>query len=265
LAARLNVKQGFTEDRDEEGWIRLLYDKACQSVAKAGMALPDFETFWRDGMVVLPEPGNQPDLLHDFRSDPGAHPLQTPSGRIELYSETIAGFGYDDCPAHPSWLEPREWLGSEKTARFPLHLISNQPSTKLHSQYDHGLLSQEAKIRGREPLRMHPADAAARGVRDGDILRVFNERGACLAGAVLSDAVRQGVVQMATGAWYDPLVPGEVGTLDKHGNPNMLTYDAGTSKLAQATSAHTCLVEVERYDAELPPLSCYEPPPMVAQ
>jgi biotin/methionine sulfoxide reductase len=46
----------------------------------------------------------------------------TPSGRIELYSERIARFGYDDCPPHPSWLEPAEWLGAASAANYPLHL-----------------------------------------------------------------------------------------------------------------------------------------------
>jgi biotin/methionine sulfoxide reductase len=69
---------------------------------------------------------------------------------------------------------------------------------------------------------------------------------------------------MATGAWYDPLVPGEPGTLDKHGNPNVLTRDVGTSRLAQATSALSCLVEVQRFVGELPTLTCHEPPPLQA-
>jgi biotin/methionine sulfoxide reductase len=68
---------------------------------------------------------------------------------------------------------------------------------------------------------------------------------------------------MSTGAWYDPLVPGEIGTLDKHGNPNVLTIDKGTSSLTQGSSAHTCLVEVERYAGELPPITAYDPPPFV--
>src|SRR5690349_23126274 len=48
------------------------------------------------------------------------------------YSERIAGFGYDDCPPHPTWLEPAEWLGA--TGSYPLHLVSSQPRDRLHSQ-----------------------------------------------------------------------------------------------------------------------------------
>ena len=100
----------------------------------------------------------------DFRRDPLSHPLVTPSGRIELFSETIAGFGYDDCPGHPAWIEPAEWLGSTKAARYPLHLLTTQPHSRLHAQMDMGRVSQDSKIVGREPMRINPVDAARRGI-----------------------------------------------------------------------------------------------------
>jgi biotin/methionine sulfoxide reductase len=89
---------------------------------------------------------------------------------------------------------------------------------------------------------------------------VFNDRGACLAGVRVSDGVRRGVVVLPTGSWYDPLVPGEIGTLEKHGNPNVLTLDKGTSRLTQGCSAHTALVEVERYTGDLPAVTAFDPP-----
>ena len=57
----------------------------------------------------------------------------------------------------------------------------------------------------------------------------------------MSDDVRSGVAQIATGAWYDPVDAGEIGSLDKHGNPNVLTPDIGTSRLAQGCAAQTTL------------------------
>jgi biotin/methionine sulfoxide reductase len=95
------------------------------------------------------------------------------------------------------------------------------------------------------------------------VVRVYNARGACLAGAVVSDAIRPGVVQLATGAWFDPLDPAEIGSLDKHGNPNVLTLDKGTSKLAQCCVAQTALVEVERYNGEVPEITAFAPPTVV--
>src|SRR5436190_12255946 len=146
-------------------------------------------------------------MTRAFRRNPGAAPLPKPSGKIEITSATIAGFGYADCPGHPTWLPPVEGAGSPEAARFPLQLVANQPATRLHSQLDFGATSLASKIGGREPVRIHPQDATARGISDGDIVRLYNDRGACLAGAMLSDALRPGVVQLATGAWYDPEDP----------------------------------------------------------
>jgi len=145
-----------------------------------------------------------------------------------------------------------------------LHLISNQPKTKLHSQLDHGSYSRAAKINHREPIMMHPQDADTRGLANGDIVRVFNDRGACLGGVVVDDQVMPGVVQMSTGAWYDPQQPGSPGSLCKHGNPNLLTPDLGTSRLAQGPIAHTCLVEIERYLEPLPTVTAFDPPEILS-
>ena len=260
LARELNLESRFTEDRDEEAWLRHLYGQVADEHAGQGVELPDFDGFWHNGVALLPEPASAPPLLQAFRADPVAHPLATPSGRIEIHSERIAGFGYRNCPGHPAWIPPVEWLGAPTAQRFTLHLLSNQPRTKLHSQLDHGINSLDSKIQGREPIRIHPSDATRRGITDGVVVRVFNDRGACLAGARISDQVMPGVVQLSTGAWYDPQVPGSPGSLDKHGNPNLLAPDRGTSNLAQGCSANSCLVEVELFDGELPGISCYDAP-----
>ncbi len=265
LAERLGAGGEFSGGMGEEGWLRHLYGIARQSAASVGYELPEFERFWTGGFVLLPEPEVQPPLLADFRADGEAGRLKTPSGRIEIFSETIASFGYDDCPGHPTWIEPDEWLGADLAGRFGLHLISNQPATRLHSQYDCASHSRAGKIAGREPIRINPQDALKRGIRDKDIVRVFNDRGSCLAAAVLSDAVRPGVVQLSTGAWYDPAQPECDDSLEKHGNPNVLTRDRGTSRLAQGPSAQSCLVEVEKHDGPVPPVTAFDPPAFAAR
>ncbi|MEU1126915.1 molybdopterin dinucleotide binding domain-containing protein [Streptomyces sp. NPDC005899] len=177
-----------------------------------------------------------------------------------IFSEEIDSFGYDDCVGHPAWFEPVEWLRAGLSDRFPLHLISNQPASRLHSQYDNGGHSLESKIRGREPVTINPLDAASRGIESGRVVRVHNDRGSCLAGAVLSDDVMPGVIQLSTGAWWDPAQPGRSGTLDRHGNPNTLTADRGCSRLSQGPSAHSALVDVEPYDGPLPDVLAFAPP-----
>jgi biotin/methionine sulfoxide reductase len=262
LAAALGVGERFTEGRDEMAWLHHLYDGWRAKVADAGgRTLPSFDEFWAAGVLDVPDADTDLVLLEEFRADPERAPLTTPSGRIEIFSATIDKFGYADCPGHPVWLEPAEWLGAALTARYPLQLIANNPTTRLHSQLDVGALSQSAKVRGREPIRLHPSDAAARGIRSGDVVRVFNDRGSCLAGAIVTDAVRPAVVQLATGAWYDPLDPADPDAMCVHGNPNVLTFDRGTSKLAQGCAGQHALVEVERWTGPLPPIRAYEPPP----
>jgi biotin/methionine sulfoxide reductase len=125
---------------------------------------------------------------------------------------------------------------------------------------DMSRVSQGSKVAGREPMRINPSDAAKRGIRDGDLVRVFNDRGAILAGAIVSGERRAGVVQISTGAWYDPLEPGVIGSLDKHGNPNVLTLDKGTSRLAQGCSAQSALVEVEKYLGLTLEVTAFVPP-----
>jgi biotin/methionine sulfoxide reductase len=263
LASALGAGERFTEGRDEMGWLRHLYDGWRAKVAgRGGPTLPAFDAFWAAGFLDVPDADADLVLLESFRADPERAPLGTPSGRIEIFSATIDRFGYEDCPGHPAWLEPTEWLGAPLATRYPLHLIANNPTTRLHSQLDVGAFSQAAKVQGREPLRIHPADAAARGIRSGDVVRVFNDRGSCLAGAVVSDAVRPGVVQLATGAWYDPLDPADPDAMCVHGNPNVLTFDRGTSKLAQGCAGQHALVQVEPWAGPLPPIRAYDPPPM---
>ena len=260
LSERLGSHATYTEGRDAMQWLRDLYERSRVRATGFDIELPDFDVFWSRGLLEMPVPARPAVFLEEFRADPQANPLPTPSGRMEIFSQTIAAFGYTDCPGHPVWLEPAEWLGGKRPNDPRLHLLSNQPSTKLHSQYDHGELSRANKIRGREPVMLNPADAAERGIAAEDIVRVFNARGACLAGARLEPGLRRGVAVMATGAWYDPLDPEAQGTLDKHGNPNVLTRDQGTSRLTQGCSAHTALVEIERHDGALPPITAFDPP-----
>ncbi len=260
LADRFGTRESFAEGRNTMEWLRHIYDAAREHAISYEMEWPGFDEFWRRGYLQLPEVSKPHVLFEEFRVDPDSNPIPTPSGRIEIFSEKIASYNYADCPGHPTWFEPAEWLGSAVARKFPLHLLTTQPNTRLHGQMDMGPVSQESKVAGREPMRINRGDADARGVRDGDVVRVFNERGAILAGAVVTDDIRAGVIQISTGAWYDPVEPGVIGSLDKHGNPNVLTLDKGTSRLAQGPSAQTTLVQVEKFVGEPPPISAFEPP-----
>jgi biotin/methionine sulfoxide reductase len=258
IAERLGVGGAFTDGLDEMGWIRKLYDASANQARHAGMDMPDFDTFWQEGLIDLSAHDRPFSMLEAFRESPETHKLKTPSGRIEIFSARVASFGLPDCPGHAVWREPFEWLGAPEAARFPLHLVSDQPQRRLHSQLDHSPHSTAGKIAGREPVYLNPADAAARGIVPGDIVELFNDRGRCLAGAVVTDDIMQGVVRLATGAWFSP-----ANGLEVHGNPNVLTPDRGASSLSQGCAAQSCLVQARKFAGELPPVLAHEPPELV--
>ncbi|SHI87690.1 biotin/methionine sulfoxide reductase [Roseomonas rosea] len=256
LAARMGVEEAFTEGRDAEAWLRRLCETTREALQAKGFEAPGFDAFWERGELALPSVPDDGGPLRAFRTDPLANPLQTPSGRIEIFSERIAGFGYADCPGHPVWLPSTEQPG----AQCPLRVIANQPATRLHSQLDFAAYSQSRKVSGREVARMNPADAAARGIGEDDVIRLFNARGALLAATSLSNDVAPGVVQIATGAWYDPLPDDGRRPLCVHGNPNVLTRDLGTPRLAQGSCGQTTIAQAERFDGLRPPIRAYDPP-----
>ena len=237
IAAKLGVQEAFTEGRSAAEWQRWIWDESRQRASHDGIELPDWDSLQQNGWFKVPEPNKPTVMMEEFRNNPDANPLATPSGKIEIFSEKIASFGYDDCPGHAVWLEPFEWLGRAKPDQ--LHMISNQPHNKLHSQLDHGSVSEGDRPHGVEPVTMHPADANARNLSAGQIVCIHNMRGACFAELNISADIRPGVIQIATGAWYDP-----DGNTCRKGNPNTLTPDKGTSALAQGPIAHSCLVSV---------------------
>lgn len=256
LAERLGQRESFTEGRDARQWLEHLYEGTRAALEKTGHPAPDFETFWQGDGFALPQKPETGGMLSAFRKDPEHAPLATPSGRIEICSETIASFGAADCPGHPSWLGQPE----TPTAEAPLILIANQPATRLHSQLDYGQYSQQAKSNGREVVRLTSCDAETRGISTGDTVRLFNARGSCLATARLDDSLREGVIQLPTGAWYDP-VPTACGPMECiQGNPNVLTLDVGTSELAQGCSGQLTTVQLERFSGEPPQSRPHEEP-----
>ncbi|MDA0221714.1 MAG: molybdopterin guanine dinucleotide-containing S/N-oxide reductase [Proteobacteria bacterium] len=262
IAAAMGVEEQFTEGLSEAEWIARIYQESRDDAAAVGIALPELAELRKNRWFAAPPDARHKVMMRAFREDPDANPLNTPSGKIEIFSETVAGFGYADCPGHATWLEPKEWLGSARTD-YPLHMISNQPVSKLHSQLDHGSVSRAAKRGGRETVTLHPDAAASRGLDAGDIVRVFNDRGACLASLLVNENQMVEVAQLSTGAWFDPAPPDNSALTCKHGNPNVLTRDEGTSSLAQGPVAHSCLIEVERFAGELPDLTAFQPPDII--
>lgn len=260
LARRLGREQAFTEGRDARGWLQHLYGQLQEKLAAHAVTLPDFATFWQAGVLTLPQLKDGGRMINAFRADPIAAPLPTPSGKIEIYSATITGFAYPSCPGHPVWLTPPQ----QPDADHPFWLIANQPATRLHSQLDFGEYSLSGKRQGREQCSLHPDDARRLNIRDGDIIELYNTRGHVLASARVTPHIMPGVVQLPTGAWYDPVDPAARRPLCRHGNPNVLTLDKGTSALTQGCSGQLTVVQVRKYQGELTPVQAFTPPQAVA-
>ena len=263
LAEKLGHGAEFTEGLDEMGWIKRFYEQAAGEAKAAGLAMPTFDEFWKGGYVLFPVTGESRryNYMGDFRKNPVVNPLGTESGLIEIYSEKIASYHYDDCPAHPTWLEPTEWLGAEMAKDYPFALLTSKSRYRLHSQLDSTASNLFANVEEREPLWIHPQAAEKLGLKNGDIALVESRRGKVLAGVTVTDRVRPDTVVVHHGAWYCPEEPGEEGSLDVHGCDNVLTIDIPSSKLACGNVANTSLVRIEKYDEEeLPPVYVHHQP-----
>ncbi|WP_299210032.1 molybdopterin-dependent oxidoreductase [uncultured Tateyamaria sp.] len=260
LAARLGTKAAFSEQRSSLDWVKHIWKQTQASGASHGVDLPDWEAFQAGDVIKIPDPSPNQVFLAEFRSDPVANPLPTPSGRIEIYSETLASFDLPDCKGHAYFFPPRDL----QTGQGDLYLLSGQPKTRLHSQLDNGDYSLSYKIKGREPVLIHPEDAARRGVSDGDIVELSNARGRCLAGACVTDEIMEGSIFLWTGAWWDPDFNAPQ-FRDRHGNPNVLTHDLRTSSLSQSPASHSARVSLHRFEGDLPDITVHDAPTLYSE
>ncbi|MBN3573498.1 trimethylamine-N-oxide reductase TorA [Vibrio neptunius] len=263
LSRRFGRHNEYTRGMDEMQWVRSLYDD-CRAANKGKFDMPSFDDFWEQSVLDFGE--GKPWVRHaDFREDPEINALGTPSGFIEITSRKIGRYGYEHCQEHPMWFEKTERShGGPGSDKFPFWLQSCHPDKRLHSQMCE---SEEFRatyaVQGREPVYINPQDAKEKGIKDGDLVRVFNDRGQLLAGAVLTDSYARGVIRIEEGAWYGPLNEKE-GAICTYGDPNTLTMDIGSSELAQATSANTCIVNFEKFTGKVPPVTSFGGPIEVA-
>ena len=233
LSSRLGVEAAFTQGRSEEEWTAHIYEVFRENSRKRGFEVPQLAVLRQKNWVRLDiEAQQRSSPFARFRAAPEEHPLKTPSGRIEIFSETIARFGYAKIPGHPVWI-PKP--GDDA---YPFHLVSPQPADKLHSQHE-AVLADAPGARPM-PVLMHRRSASQLGLKDGELAEVYNENGVCLARVQVTEGIHRNVLSLPTGAWFDPDAQGR----DQQGNPNVLTNDVGTSPLAQGSTAHTTRVNI---------------------
>jgi trimethylamine-N-oxide reductase (cytochrome c) len=258
MAKRLGILEAFTEGNTEQDWLKKLY---------ATTNIPmEYEDFKEKGYYVWPSlPDYKPNKqLKDFYEYPEDYPLETPSGKIEIFSQWIFekdGVDNPECHPVPHYIPEKEGRYSEDiTNKYPLQLLVHHPKWRFHGKFEGVTWTREFyKVKGPdgyeyEPMYMNPADAEIRGIQDGDIARAFNDRGQILCGIVLTDRLIRGVARCPYGAWPDPLhytAENPNGAIDRGGNANRLTPSGSMSSHHQvAISSNSTLIEVEKADLE---------------
>jgi len=222
LAERLGL-EGYKRPSDLD-WLR----EVCQDTN-----IDDFDTFREKGLARLPAPEDPVAFAREVR-DPERYPFSTPSGKIEIYSTSIAAnpdlYGLGRIPAIPTWIAPHA-----DDPRHPLELISPKSRARTHSTHDNQPVLSRAD---KQDVWMHPADAAARGIVDGQVVRVFNQRGATILPAHVTERIAPGVVSIKEGAWFTPDAAGR----DTRGCANVLTEDRASP--AGSPTYNTCRVDI---------------------
>ncbi len=246
VAERLGIGQAYTEGRDERGWVEWALDRYRETRFPD---LPSLDEFEASNRGVHSRPVTQPAVaLADFRADPEAHPLLTPSGRIEVFSKALHDLANPEVPAVPKYIQ--EWEspgapsappgrgGSPGNGPFPLQAVGHHSMARVHSTHDNNDWLADGFP---QRVFINDLDAAARGIQDGDLVRVWNDRGEMALACRVTPRIMPGVIDIPQGAWWSPDEEG----VDRRGSINVLTSERWTP-LAFATAQHTCTAEVER-------------------
>ena len=237
IARRLGVEEAFSEGRDERGWVDWVLDRFRETRFPD---LPSLDELLERNVGVWANPVSRPAVaFEEFRRDPEKHPLGTLSGKIEIFSKTLLQKGRpEEIPAVPKYVQEWESPFSPEAEACPLQVIGHHTLHRVHSTHDNNDWLEEAFP---QRVFLNPLDAEARGIADGDEVRVFNARGAVRLSCRITPRILPGVVDIPQGAWWTPDERGE----DRRGNVNVLTSERWTP-LAFGSAQHTALAQVEK-------------------
>jgi len=237
LAGRLGFEQAYTEGRDERGWVEWCLDRYRE---RRFPELPSLDELLETNVGVYAKPATIPAVgLADFYADPEKHPLDTPSGKIEIFSKELYDLGRaDEIPAVPKYIQEWESPFGAEAERYPLQAIAHHYMARVHSTHANNDWLVEAF-----PQRafINPLDAEPRGIADGDLVRVFNDRGETALPCRVTPRILPGVVDIPQGAWWQPDENG----VDRGGSVNVLT-SARWTPYAFGTAQQTMQVQVEK-------------------
>ena len=234
LAKGIGLEEEFTEGRDYSQWMSYIYEDLRTSEPE----LPEYDEFREKGIYKFEE-GHYPISFEKEVKDPKHYPFPTPSGKIELLSTKLWKTPMKDfMPPIPRYVAPPEGPQDPLTKRFPLQLSGWHSKCRTHTVHDNNL-----NLRKLDPQKLwiHPEDAAARSINDGDMVLVYNDRGQLKIPAKITDRVAKGVTTLSQGTWYTPDENG----VDTRGSINVLTSQRPTP-FARGNGQHTNLVEVQK-------------------
>ena len=239
VAERLGIGEQYTEGRDEKQWVEWMLDIYRQTRFPD---LPSLDELLEKNLGVWARPVTDPAVaFEDFRRDPEKHPLPTPSGKIEIFSAALHQLGKPaEIPAVPKYIQEWESPFGVEAKKYPLQAIGHHYLARVHSTHHNNDWLREAFP---QRVFINPVDAEERGIKTGQLVKVFNERGALLLPCRLTLKIRPGVVAIPQGAWWEPDEDG----LDRGGNINVLTSERW-SPYAFGNTQHTIMVQVEKYE-----------------
>jgi trimethylamine-N-oxide reductase (cytochrome c) len=260
IAEKMGLLEEYCQGKSVQEWIRAGFEGS--QMEQQGLC--SWEQLKEKKYYVVPtDPDWEkiPAGMIEFYEDPEKWPMSTPSGKLEFYSERLAKHFPSDkerAPV-PHWVEKSEFhderFSSQRAQEYPLLVVSNHPRWRVHAQMDDITWFHEietGKIKGPdgylyEPAWIHPSEAEKRGIRHGDVVTVYNERGLVLCGAYVTERIMPGVIYVDHGSRYDPLEPG---IFDRGGAINTICPRNTTSKNCAGMVTSGFLVEVERTDLD---------------
>jgi len=237
LADRLGFREEYTQGRDERQWVEWIIERYRETRFPN---IPSLDDFVNSNVGVYANPINKPAVaLVDFRNDPKANPLDTPSGKIEIFSKELYDLGRsDEVPPIPKYIQEWESPFGPEAEQYPLQAIGHHYMARVHSTHANNDWLDEAFP---QRVFINWIDARARGIEDGETVRIFNYRGAIQLPCRITSRILPGVVDIPVGAWW---MPDEHG-VDRRGSVNVLTSERLTP-LAFGNAQHTIMVQVEK-------------------
>jgi len=237
IAARLGFGPAYTEGRTERGWVEWSLTRYREARYPGTPKLEEFES---GNTGVHAVAATAPAVaLADFRRDPVKNPLRTPSGKIEIFSAALHALGNPkEIPAIPKYIQEWESPFGPEAKAYPLQAVGHHSMARAHSTLEGVDWLEEAFP---QRLSINPVDASARGISNGDTVKVFNDRGETRLRCRVTQRIMPGVVAIPQGAWWAPDAHG----IDTRGSINVLTSERWTP-LAFGNAQHTAMVDVRK-------------------